>query len=190
MIKRMTFGAIFIAFLSTGGASSAWADRIESALWQALRAGEAFALMRHALAPGTGDPADFALGDCATQRNLNEEGRRQAREIGERFRTNGIKAMDIHSSQWCRCTETALLLGLGPVKELPALNSFYETPERRTPQTAELKRWLAAYNPAGPLLLVAHFVTASALLGAYPDSGEVVVATRNPDGSFTVLGSL
>lgn len=98
--------------------------------------------------------------------------------------------MDIFSSQWCRCKETARLLGLGPVREQPALNSFYETPERRDPKTAELKRWLAAYEPDRPLLLVAHFVTASALLGLYPESGEVVVAKRNRDGSFTVLGSL
>ncbi|MBL23871.1 MAG: histidine phosphatase family protein [Rhodospirillaceae bacterium] len=170
--------------------SAALAESDERALWQALKSGEAFALMRHALAPGSGDPAEFTLGDCSTQRNLNEEGRAQARAIGARFRANGLKSMDIHSSQWCRCQETARLMELGPVNELPALNSFYEAPERGDPQTAELKSWLGTYKPTGPLLLVAHFVTASALLDAYPDSGEVVVAKRNPDGSFMVLGSL
>ena len=60
----------------------AYAD--EAAAWAALREGGHIILMRHATAPGVGDPPNFRLGDCATQRLLSEAGRRQAKAIGSR----------------------------------------------------------------------------------------------------------
>ena len=116
----------------------------EAALWKALASKGHVALLRHAIAPGTGDPPDFAVGDCSTQRNLSQEGRAQAERIGDRFRDNGIEAARVVSSQWCRCLDTAELLGLGAVEELPPLNSFYQRTERRKPQTEALNAWLAA----------------------------------------------
>lgn len=89
-----------------------------------------FAIMRHALAPGTGDPRNFDLTDCSTQRNLSEAGREQAKAVGELLRKSGIEKAGVYSSQWCRCLDTATLLGLGPVTELPALNSFFQQPEK------------------------------------------------------------
>jgi len=103
-------------------------------LWEAVRLGKAFAMMRHALAPGTGDPENFKLNDCRTQRNLSDQGRKQAETIGERFRKNGIEHAAVFSSAWCRCQDTAEGLKIGPVKTLASLNSFFETPERRGPQ--------------------------------------------------------
>ena len=85
----------------------------EAGLWAALRDGGHVALIRHALAPGTGDPAGFRVDDCATQRNLSPAGRAQARAIGERFRANGIDTAALFSSQWCRCLDTARELALG-----------------------------------------------------------------------------
>src|SRR5688500_16468822 len=87
----------------------------EAELFEALRTGRAAALLRHALAPGIGDPAEFRLDDCATQRNLSAAGRDQARAIGERLRAQGITQAEVYSSQWCRCLETARLLDLGAV---------------------------------------------------------------------------
>ena len=95
----------------------------ESELWNALKTGSAFAIMRHALAPGTGDPANFNVGDCSTQRNLSDQGRRQASEIGDRFRKFGIDKAEIFTSAWCRCHETAELLKLGKVRPLGVINS-------------------------------------------------------------------
>ena len=95
------------------------AHAADEALWRAVRAGRAVAIMRHALAPGTGDPAGFRLDDCSTQRNLSAAGRQQAREIGARFRAHGIERARVFSSQWCRCRETAEGLGLGAVAALP-----------------------------------------------------------------------
>ena len=125
---------------------SAAADDAE--LWAAFRSEGHLALLRHALAPGTGDPADFELQDCGTQRNLSVQGRDQAGRIGDRFRASGVAAANVFSSQWCRCLETANLLGLGPVKPLPALNSFFERPQDRDEQTRALADWLAGQSLA------------------------------------------
>ena len=101
-------GALALAALVLG--SSSLPANASEALWSALRSGTHVAMMRHALAPGTGDPGTFRLGDCATQRNLNDEGHRQAEAIGSRFRSKGIGTSRVYSSQWCRCLETARLL--------------------------------------------------------------------------------
>jgi len=159
-------------------------------LWAALRDGSAFALMRHARAPGTGDPPEFDLNDCATQRNLSEDGRRQAAAIGEAFRAHGIARARVFSSAWCRCRDTALLLNLGPVETLPALNSFFAAREREDTQTDAVKTWIAAASNDLPLILVTHQVNITALTGVYPGSGEVVVARLGPEGDITVLGTL
>ena len=104
--------------------------------WDALDTPGAFAIMRHALAPGTGDPARFALDDCSTQRNLDDRGRAQARRIGAAFAERGITFGAVLTSQWCRCRDTATLLALGPVKDAPAFNSFFRNRRQEGPRTA------------------------------------------------------
>ena len=104
-------------------------------------------MVRHARAPGTGDPDHIRLGDCATQRNLDDEGRAQARRLGTRLRAAGVAAAEVYSSQWCRCLETAALMDLGPVEELPALNSFHQRPADRQPNLKALRRFPG--RPAG-----------------------------------------
>ncbi len=160
------------------------------AIWQALRSGEHVVLLRHALAPGTGDPPQFVLDDCGTQRNLSAAGREQAKRIGELFRANGIEEAKIYSSQWCRCLETAQLLQLGVVRELPALNSFFNNFRNRDRQTSQIRAWLAEQDLAQPLLLVTHQVNITALTGVYPSSGELVVLRHEGDGRLTVVGTL
>ena len=144
----------------------------------ALNRGEAVALLRHALAPGTGDPVGFRLGDCSTQRNLSPDGQDQARAIGARLRSLDLGSARVFSSQWCRCLETARLLGLGEVEELPALNSFFADPGQRSVQTRELDAWLAAQTSARPRILVTHQVNITALTGIVPASGELVIVRR------------
>jgi broad specificity phosphatase PhoE len=162
----------------------------EVALWGRLKSGGHVALLRHALAPGTGDPADFTIGDCSTQRNLSEEGRAQAARIGERFRANGIDRASVFSSQWCRCLDTSELLGLGPVTELPTLNSFFRRSERQEPQTTGLKAWLSQQDLSGVVVLVTHQVNITALTGVYPSSGELVVARPSASGELSVIGTI
>ena len=133
------------------------------------------AIVRHALAPGSGDPASFVLDDCATQRNLDARGREQAREIGVAIRAVGVIVDRVLTSQWCRCGDTARLLGLGPVEDLPALNSFFRNPDRADRQTADLRQFLFDLPPEETVILVTHYVNIRALTGLGVASGEVVL---------------
>jgi phosphohistidine phosphatase SixA len=139
--------------------------------WEALKRPGAIAIMRHAIAPGTGDPAEFRLGDCITQRNLDDRGRTQARAIGQAFRENGIVVDRVLSSQWCRCLETAELLDLGPVEEFPALNSFFADRSTRNAQTRETRSFLASLPDDARIMLVTHQVNITALTGRSVASG-------------------
>jgi len=156
-----------------------------------LKAGGHILMIRHAMAPGSGDPENFQIGDCSTQRNLDDRGRAQARAIGEWLRTNGIKKVRIYSSQWCRCLETASLIDLGPIAELPALNSFYDRPQDREPNLKALRMFLAEQTAATDLIiLVTHFVTISEISGEAVSSGEGVVLRIKARGSYEVAGRL
>jgi len=165
------------------------AAQASAAAWAALEEPGTVALMRHALAPGTGDPADFALDDCTTQRNLDERGRAQARAIGAAFRARGIAVDRVLTSQWCRCRETAELLDLGPVEDLPALNSFFQNRAAGPEQTRATRAFLREAAGTARLMLVTHQVNITALTGVFPASGEVVVGRMGADG-FEVLGSI
>lgn len=162
----------------------------EADLWNSLRQGSSFVLLRHAVAPGTGDPDNFVLGNCLTQRNLSATGREQAAAIGAQFRGNRVQKARVLSSQWCRCLETADLLKLGPVEELPLLNSFFRYYERSGQQTRKLEEWLGRQDFTRPLVLVTHQVNITALTNLYPLSGELVFATRLASGEISFLGSI
>lgn len=149
--------------------------------WAALGA-NGIVLFRHALAPGTGDPPHFRLGDCATQRNLNPQGRAQARALGERFRARGVQVGAVRTSQWCRARETAELAFPGQVAETPAFNSFFGDAPSRGPQTAAALAELAAWRGPGVLVVVTHQVNITALTGVYPASGEGVVLRAEGSG--------
>jgi len=164
--------------------------RDDSQLWQAVARGGHVLLMRHALAPGGGDPAGFRLDDCATQRNLSSEGQDQARRIGDAFRRAGVTQAQVFSSRWCRCLETGRLLALGQVTPLPALDSFFSNRGREGEQTSKVLSWIKAADLSTPLVLVTHQVNITALTGVFPGSGEIVVARRMPDGELKVVGRL
>lgn len=158
------------------------ADADEAALWKALRDGGHVALMRHAIAPGVGDPAGFRLDDCTTQRKLSAQGRAQARAIGERFRANGIATAAVFSSQWCRCLDTARELALGEVVAFPGLNSFFADRGEEARHTAAVRALIRerAHSPL-PLVLVTHQVNITALTGVFPASGEIIVLRVDGD---------
>lgn len=160
----------------------------EETAWSELISGKAVALIRHSLAPGIGDPPGFRLGVCSTQRNLSREGREQARRIGGHFRVKGITEAYVYSSQWCRCLETARLLGLGEVEELPSLNSFFEDTSVRETRTGDMKSFIASSPHDKPTILVTHQVNITALTGVVPSSGEIVIFRLTPDGTGRVLG--
>lgn len=148
------------------------------------------ALIRHALAPGTGDPTHFDINDCSTQRNLSDEGRQQASTIGELFRKHKMPNALVYSSQWCRCMETAERLTLTVPIELPILNSFFQSPAQRQPSTDALKQWLFDAELTQPTVLVTHQVNITALTNVYPSSGEIVVVKVNENDTLEVLGTI
>jgi phosphohistidine phosphatase SixA len=160
----------------------------EAKAWAALADG-GIVLLRHALAPGTGDPSGFRVGDCATQRNLNETGRTQARRIGAAFRARAVPVGAVLSSLWCRCLETAELAFPGRVAAEPAFNSFFEAAGRGPAQTAAALARLLAWNGPGALVVVTHQVNITGLTGLVPSSGEGVVLVRRGD-ALAVVGRI
>ena len=149
-----------------------------------------FGLMRHSTAPGSDDPPNFRLGDCATQRNLSDGGRAQAKTIGAKLRTAGVTNARLVSSQWCRTLETARLLNLGNVEELPALNSLVSYPGESTARTEAARRWILEQDLSRPTILVTHQVNISALVAASPNEGDIVVVERTSRGDLRVIGTI
>ena len=175
---------VLVLALSVLGHAAAASD----AGWAALKDGH-IVLFRHANAPGGGDPPGFKLGDCSTQRNLDDSGRAQARRIGEQFRQRGIKVGAVLSSQWCRARETAELAFPGMARDDASFNSFFDERSRGQAQTAQALATLGRWRGPGVLVVTTHQVNISMLTGVTPVSGEgvVVAPTR---GGVEVLGRL
>ncbi|MDX6748747.1 histidine phosphatase family protein [Geminicoccaceae bacterium 1502E] len=184
MRRRVLLG-LCLAALAAAPAARAQED----ALWQALEQGGLVVLLRHATAPGTGDPAGFRLDDCRTQRILSEAGREEARRLGAEFRARGVAVGRVLSSRWCRCLETARLLDLAPVEPFEPLDSFFTERSRREIRTEALRRFVAGWRGPGNALLVTHQVNITALTGIFPGSGEAVLL-RPWRGGFQILGRL
>jgi len=138
--------------------------------------------LRHALAPGYGDPPDFNIDNCKTQRNLNTEGKDQAIFIGKDLKNIGISFDKIYSSEWCRCIETASLLSLGEVTTFPGLNSFFQDHYEREDTLGKLVNKLKGIDKTNRVLMVTHQVVISAITGINVASGAAV-AYNPSDGS-------
>jgi phosphohistidine phosphatase SixA len=162
-------------------------------IWSKLQGKETgyVVMMRHALAPGIGDPPNFELDDCSTQRNLSAEGRAQAVRMGEAFRRRNIRVTKILSSQWCRCLETAKLMNLGSVEPLEGLNSFFRQPRTQSKQTAQVRRFIVDNRDNhGVIIMVTHQVNITALTDLVPQSGESVVLRANQQNQVELVGRI
>lgn len=158
-------------------------------LWDLLRAGGLVILLRHATAPGVGDPANFKLDDCTTQRGLSDDGRAQARRIGEALRAQNVPIGRVLSSRWCRALETARL-ALGRVDGEPMLDQFYK-PEERDERTQAVRAIIAAAPQSGTnLVLITHQPNVTALTNLSVEEGEIVVMGVAPDNTIAVYGRL
>ena len=156
-------------------------------LINSLEDGEKLIFIRHAYAPGSGDPDNFNLNDCSTQRNLNEDGRKQAKYIGDFFTKNKIKIDKVISSEWCRCKETAEI-AFKDFSTKSFLNSFYslEYAKNKDKQIKELNNYIKNFRNKKNLILVTHYVLISEVLNYSPSSGEIVVSDKN----FNIIGSV
>lgn len=163
----------------------------EKEMIQQMHTGGVVLLIRHALAPGIGDPDDFKLDDCSSQRNLDDRGREQARAMGEWLRARGILNVTLYSSQWCRCLETARLMNLGSVTPLPALNSFFGRPEDREPNLSALRAFIRDSTTPGELMImVTHQVTISGITKQWTDSGHGKLVRPDQTGGIELLAEL
>jgi phosphohistidine phosphatase SixA len=162
----------------------------EAAAWAALRQGGVVALMRHGDAPGVGDPPGWRIGDCATQRNLSERGRAEARAVGARLRDARIVVDRVLSSPWCRCLDTATLAGVGRVETEPAFANAFVLGDQRE---ALRERGLATagrWRGPGVLLVVTHGENIRALTGLSPAPAEIVVVAPANDGTLRQIGTI
>lgn len=166
----------------------------ELLIWDKLSASSAkgyVLLLRHSLAPGVGDPENFKLGDCSTQRNLSQEGRDDAAEIGAWIKRQKVKIYRVESSRWCRARQTAELLDIGKVKINKNLDSlFRESNLENHPKTLKTKQQILNHrSKSGLLVLVGHYVNIAALVGVGVDSGEGVIVKADKNGVVKVLGT-
>ena len=152
-----------------------------------LKDGEKLIFIRHAYAPGNGDPAGFNLNDCSTQRNLSEEGRKQAQRIGEFFIKNKIEFSKVLSSEWCRCKETAKI-AFKNYSTNSFLNSFYSSKfsKNKDKQVKEFNDYIKNLRIKKNLILVTHYVFISEVLDYGSSSGEIVVSDKN----FNIIGNI
>jgi broad specificity phosphatase PhoE len=162
-------------------------------VWQLLRQPGHVVFMRHADAPGSGgfgDPPGFRLEDCATQRNLSDEGRAHARRTGEAFRKYGVVFDRVLTSPWCRCRETAQLATGKEAEPFAPLSNLVGRSEHREAQVAALESFLAGLGGNTRALFVTHGIVINALTGIQPASGEMVLVKTGPGGKPAVLGRL
>ena len=183
-----------VASLLLASLSPQSAQAKELAIWDQLQGTNPkgyVLLMRHALAPGVGDPENFVVNDCSTQRNLNEEGRQDARDVGQWLVRQEVKILRVESSRWCRAKETAQLLNVGKVRLNKNLDSLFEDESdwATHPQTKNIqKRILDHRNKRGLLIFVGHFVNFQAVAGVSLDSGEGALVRANAQGEIKILG--
>ena len=152
-----------------------------------LNNGNKIVFIRHALAPGNGDPENFDINNCHSQRNLNEKGREQSKQIGKFFLDNNIKIDKVLSSEWCRCKETAQL-AFKNFQTFDALNSFYDAKfaMNRSKQIDDLKKYINTWESDSNLIVVTHYVVISALLSRGTSSGEMIIT----DKKLNILGNI
>ena len=181
-MKLINFLIIILISLS----STIKADSNEN-LIKKLKEGGKLIFIRHAIAPGGGDPENFDINECNTQRNLDNNGRTQAKEIGNYLSSNNILIDKVISSEWCRCKETALL-AFNKFETKSFLNSFYSSKftKNKDRQIKELKMYIKNWESKKNLVLVTHYVVISEMLDYNPSSGEIVISDRN----FKKLGNI
>ena len=157
----------------------------QTELANSLYDGQHVLLMRHADAPGYGDPKNYQISQCATQRNLGDFGRKQAKSIGDWLSSQGVDQAKIYSSAWCRCVDTATLLNKGAVKKEASLGSFFDDMSQAKKQTDELTKFIATerkQHPKMPIIMVTHHVNIQSYVGMVVNSGDMVLVKVDSTG--------
>ena len=150
-----------------------------------LKEGKKIIFIRHAIAPGNGDPDNFDINDCKTQRNLSKRGIIQSKNIGVFFKKNKIKIDKVLSSEWCRCKDTAKI-AFKKFETFDGLNSFYDEKfsSNEDMQIKTLKKYIKNWKSEKNLVLITHFVVISSILNENVSSGEMIIF----DKSYNIIG--
>ena len=180
MYKNFVIILSVFTFLLTGAKS-------EEAIIKELKKGGNIVFIRHAIAPGGGDPENFKLNDCSTQRNLDSQGIEQSKKIGLFFVNNNVPIDQVLSSEWCRCKDTAKF-AFKNYKTFNALNSFFSAKfqKNKERQMKDLIQFLKSWDSKKNLVLVTHYVVISSILNIGPSSGEMIIT----DKSFNIIGRI
>ena len=181
MIKKI-LTILFIGILNLN--SNAFSNEH---ILNSLKEGKKLVFIRHAIAPGNGDPNNFDLNDCSTQRNLDKNGILQSKKIGLFFKKNKIKIYKVLSSEWCRCKDTAKY-AFQNFETFDALNSFYDVrfAANEEKQIKDLKNYIKNWDDDKNLVLVTHFVVISSILNTGSSSGEIIISDKN----LNIIGSV
>ena len=164
-----------------------FAEHAAASLANDLQDGQHVLLMRHADAPGYGDPAGYVISQCSTQRNLGDYGKKQSKAISAWLSNQGIQKAEVFSSPWCRCLDTATLLNKGPVKIEPSLGSFFDDMSLQKKQTKALELFIKnelGKQSKAPLILVTHHVNIQAYTGKVVGVGDMVLVKVNKNGEY------
>lgn len=184
---QMIFFKRIIALITCIASSFLLVQHANASLAGDLQDGQYVLMMRHADAPGFGDPTEYTLDQCSTQRNLGDYGKRQSKTIGEWLSNQGIQNAQVFSSPWCRCLDTANLLNQGPVKIEPALGSFFDNMSLEKKQTKELQTFIKntlSQQAKKPIILVTHHVNIQAFTGKAVGVGDMVLVKVNKNGEY------
>lgn len=177
------FSHIFLALLMLLGVQTSTFAQTELA--KAMQDGQHVLLMRHADAPGFGDPQGYQLSQCSTQRNLGERGKKQAKATGDWLTKQGITQAQVYSSPWCRCFDTASLLNKGAVKKEAALGSFFDDMSQAQKQTEALTKLIQLeriQHPKKPIIMVTHHVNIESFTGQVLNSGDMILVKVDSSG--------
>jgi len=177
MRNVIIFGALVLSMVTPAQAND---------LAEKLRSPVYVLLMRHASAPGVGDPPNYKLDDCKTQRNLDTEGRRQAVVVGDWLRKQGVQSANVFSSIWCRCKETAALLNFNGYRVEPSLGSFFDEMAKARESNLALQRLIAEQlktKGGRALILVTHHVNILEFSGENVASGDMVLVKVDASGN-------
>jgi phosphohistidine phosphatase SixA len=179
---RLT-GAVLLVLLASSAAAT-------EAGWALLREGGHVVLIRHALTAGTADPPGLDIGDCATQRNLSDRGKLQARKMGALFAARAAPVERVLTSRYCRCLDTArFAFGEDVAKAEPALDPLPPDEAGREAQLDAMRKLFAGFAGSGNMVLITHGENIAALTGQVPREGEAVIV-RADQGSVHVLGRI
>ena len=180
-MKRLISLFVLIFFLFSNSANS------NEKVINSLKEGGKLIFIRHAYAPGNGDPENFNLKNCSSQRNLNQKGIDQSRKIGLFFTENKIQIDKVLTSEWCRCKDTAKY-AFNYYTAFDALNSFYDARfmKNKAKQIKDLKKYISSWNSKKNLVLVTHFVVINEALGIGSTSGEIIVSDKN----FNIISTI